>query len=207
MGKAEIAALESLLSGGTGKRKSKKTSNRQRAPDRKFTSVEPPEIAQQTRILGVARAADNARDRSNRPSVKQIGSRATLDILKKQEDRAKKRAQQKKDRKFTKVIRNLRSTYMSEPQKTTVEGTPRKFKATMPITAGITTAGAHPNFAGNYGDGTLPPCDLRAGHLAEPCGWQGWAVGGRSSQPASYYDRSVRTRLAAGVCLRFPKRP
>ena len=67
MGKAEIAALESLLGGGTRKRKSKKTSNRQRAPHRKFTSVEPPEIAQQTRILGVARAADNARDRSNRP--------------------------------------------------------------------------------------------------------------------------------------------
>jgi hypothetical protein len=101
MGKAEIAALESLLSGGTGKRKSKKTSNRQRAPHRKFTSVEPPEIAQQTRILRVARAADSARDRSGRPSVKQIGSCATLDILNTIEAQEKKRAQQKKDRKFT----------------------------------------------------------------------------------------------------------
>jgi predicted ATPase len=93
MGKAEIARLETLLGGGTRKRKNKKT--------RKFTSKEPPEIAQQTRILRVARAADAARDRAGRPSVKQIGSRATLDILKNQEAREKKRAQQKKERKFT----------------------------------------------------------------------------------------------------------
>jgi hypothetical protein len=93
MGKTEIAALESLLGGGTRKRKSKKT--------RKFTSKEPPEIAQQTRILRAARSADSARDRSGQPSGKQIGSRATLDILKKQEAREKKRAQQKKERKFT----------------------------------------------------------------------------------------------------------
>jgi hypothetical protein len=93
MGKTEIAALESLLGGGTRKRKSKTT--------RKFTSKEPPEIAQQTRILRAARSADSARDRSGQPSGKQIGSRATLDILKKQEAREKKRAQQKKERKFT----------------------------------------------------------------------------------------------------------
>jgi hypothetical protein len=104
MGKAEIAALENLLGGGTRKRKSKKSSKgslTRNALDRKFTSVEPPEIAQQTRILRAALAADSARDRNGRPSVKQIGSRATLGILNTIEAREKKRAQQKKERKFT----------------------------------------------------------------------------------------------------------
>ena len=40
-------------------------------------------------------------DRAGRPSAKQIGSRATLTILEKLEAREKKRAQQKKERKFT----------------------------------------------------------------------------------------------------------
>ena len=77
----------------TQKRKNKKT--------RKFTTKEPREIALQTRILRAAQAADAARDRAGRPSAKQIGSRATLTILEKLEAREKKRAQQKKERKFT----------------------------------------------------------------------------------------------------------
>eukprot|EP01047_Picozoa_sp_COSAG01_P013874 COSAG01_NODE_663_length_14420_cov_77.011382_4_plen_848_part_00 len=90
---ASLDAWRSVVQGPLPSHKSKKT--------RKFTSKEPREIAQQTRILRAAQAADSARDRAGRPSAKQIGSRATLDILEKQEAREKKRAQQKKERKFT----------------------------------------------------------------------------------------------------------
>jgi hypothetical protein len=41
----------------------------QQKKERKFTDQEPPEIAQQTRTLTAAQAADAARDRSGRPSV------------------------------------------------------------------------------------------------------------------------------------------
>jgi hypothetical protein len=63
---------------------------------------EPPEIAQQTRTLTAAQAADAARDRSGRPSAKQIGSRATLDILEKRD----RKAQAIEDRE------NMRSKYL-----------------------------------------------------------------------------------------------